>query len=348
MLRNSVNTLVLKYNGENDVIAKAASVLKKGGLVAFPTETVYGLGANGLDPDAASKIYAAKGRPVDNPLILHIASFGDLESVVSEIPEKAEKLAQAFWPGPLTLVLKKHSRVPDAVTCGLPAAAVRFPKNPVAAKLIRAAGFPLAAPSANSSGKPSPTKASHVAFDLSGKIDMIVDGGTCSLGIESTIIDASKNVLRLLRPGAVTLEDIEREVGRIEAGASVETAGFETAPEAPGMKYKHYSPLASVTVVSGDQKKTVAEIVKRVKLSGKKTGVLTTDATARFYETTPTLVMSLGSGANDAAKNLFATLRRLDFYGVEEVYAEALEETGIGLAVMNRLKKAAANNIVYV
>jgi L-threonylcarbamoyladenylate synthase len=345
MLWGAVNTVIKKYNGEDSVIAKAADILRSGGLVAFPTETVYGLGANGLDPFAARKIYAAKGRPADNPLILHICCFEQLRDVVSDIPAQAQKLAQAFWPGPLTMVFNKQPSVPDAVTCGLPTVAVRFPQNAVAARLIRAAGVPVAAPSANVSGKPSPTKASHVIFDLAGKIDMIIDGGQCLFGIESTIVDVSENSVRLLRPGAVALEDIERVVGKIDAGR------FEGAPKAPGMKYKHYSPLAAVTVVAGERKKAAAEIAARVKTSVKKTGVLATDETAPFYETSgAAFVASLGSAArmDDVAKNLFTALRRFDFNGVEEVYAEGFDETGVGLAVMNRLKKAAANNIIYV
>ncbi|MBR5123087.1 MAG: threonylcarbamoyl-AMP synthase, partial [Anaerotignum sp.] len=236
-----------------EIIQTAAKILQEGGLVAFPTETVYGLGGNGLDNSACEKIYLAKGRPSDNPLILHISEFEELKPIVREISPAAQKLMDAFWPGPLTMVFPKSDIVPEKATGGLDTVAVRFPNHPVARAIIHAAGLPIAAPSANSSGKPSPTRASHVEFDLNGKIDMIVDGGAAEWGLESTIVDVSGEVPMILRPGAVTKEMMEEVVGKVEIDPAIlQKPAADLKPKAPGMKYTHYSPKAEVVLVKGE------------------------------------------------------------------------------------------------
>ena len=243
-----MNTAILKESE----ISKAAKIIRSGGLVAIPTETVYGLAANALDGKAVSKIFVAKGRPMDNPLIVHIASVDDIENLVSEFPEKAHLLAKHFWPGPLTMILPKSKIIPDEVSAGLETVAVRFPSNKTAQKIIAESGVPLAAPSANSSGYPSPTEASHVKEDLFGKIDAIVDGGKCNVGVESTVITLASDVPRLLRPGAVTLEQIKDVIGEVEVDKAICNRLDEGEKViSPGMKYKHYSPLAKVILVKG-------------------------------------------------------------------------------------------------
>ena len=248
-----------------EVIQTAAKILQEGGLVAFPTETVYGLGGNGLDSAACEKIYLAKGRPSDNPLILHISEFEELNPIVGEISPAAKKLMDAFWPGPLTMVFPKSEIVPEKATGGLDTVAVRFPSHPVARAIIRAAGLPIAAPSANSSGKPSPTRASHVEFDLNGKIDMIIDGGAAEWGLESTIVDVSGEVPMILRPGAVTKEMMEKVVGTVEIDPAIlQKPAADFRPKAPGMKYTHYSPKAEVVLVKGETKAVVDEINQKL------------------------------------------------------------------------------------
>ncbi|WP_317856446.1 L-threonylcarbamoyladenylate synthase [Chakrabartyella piscis] len=343
-----MNTRVIKINPENpeiDLVVEAAEVLKNGGLVAFPTETVYGLGGNGLDTDACKKIYEAKGRPSDNPLILHISQFSELRSIVREIPPMGEKLMEAFWPGPLTMVFPKADVVPLSVTGGLDTVAVRFPTHPVALAIIRASGLPIAGPSANSSGKPSPTRASHVEFDLSGKIDMIVDGGASHWGLESTIVDVSGEVPVILRPGAITKEMMEDIVGEVQIDPAILSKPTkDLKPKAPGMKYTHYSPKAEVTMVSGDADsvvKTINELVANHHKEGKTVGVMATEETKALYQ--GDYVFSLGNREDfeEIGANLYKHLRKFDFYEVDFVYAEVFAEEGEGLAIMNRLQKAA-------
>lgn len=333
-----------------ETIRQAADILRAGGLVAFPTETVYGLGGNGLDEKACEKIYLAKGRPSDNPLILHIAEQEELNRIVREIPPLARKLMDAFWPGPLTLIFPKAEIVPPKATGGLDTVAVRFPSHPVARAVIRAAGLPIAAPSANSSGKPSPTRASHVEFDLGGRIDMIVDGGATEWGLESTIVDVSVEPPVLLRPGAVTQEMLEEVIGSVEidpALLSKPTAAVK--PKAPGMKYTHYSPKAEVLLVKGAEK-NVADTINRMaaaeKAAGRKTGVMATEQTRELYHAD--VVLSLGSRENPAeiGANLFKILRKFDFLGVDVVYSEVFPEKGEGMAIMNRLQKAAGYHVI--
>jgi len=333
-----------------EIIQTAAKILQEGGLVAFPTETVYGLGGNGLDGTACEKIYLAKGRPSDNPLILHISEFEELNPIVREISPAAQKLMDAFWPGPLTMVFPKSDTVPEKATGGLDTVAVRFPNHPVARAIIRAAGLPIAAPSANSSGKPSPTRASHVEFDLNGKIDMIVDGGAAEWGLESTIVDVSGEIPMILRPGAVTKEMMEEVVGTVEIDPAIlQKPAADLKPKAPGMKYTHYSPKAEVILVKGDEKAVADEINKLAAedmAHGLKTGVMATEETKNLYKAD--IVLSLGSRdrPEEIGANLFKFLRKFDFLGAERVYSEVFSEEGEGMAIMNRLNKAAGYQVI--
>ena len=333
-----------------EIIQTAAKILQEGGLVAFPTETVYGLGGNGLDGTACEKIYIAKGRPSDNPLILHISEFEELNPIVREISPAAQKLMDAFWPGPLTMVFPKSDIVPEKATGGLDTVAVRFPNHPVARAIIKAAGLPIAAPSANSSGKPSPTRASHVEFDLNGKIDMIVDGGAAEWGLESTIVDVSGEVPMILRPGAVTKEMMEEVVGTVEIDPAIlQKPAADLKPKAPGMKYTHYSPKAEVILVKGETT-AVADEINRLAAEdmahGLKTGVMATEETKDLYKAD--IILSLGSRGRpeEIGANLFKYLRKFDFLGAERVYSEVFSEEGEGMAIMNRLNKAAGYCVI--
>lgn len=338
-------------NIDNTIIDKAADIIKSGGLVAFPTETVYGLGGDGLNPEASMKIYAAKGRPSDNPLILHISDISQLSTLVSEIPENAKRLASEFWPGPLTMILKKSNIVPKETSGGLDTVAIRFPENRVAQALITSSGTPIAAPSANTSGRPSPTRASHVEFDLSGKIDMIIDGGACEFGLESTIVDLSGEVPCLLRPGSITLEMLRDVLGRVDVDKAVITkldAG--ELPKAPGMKYTHYSPSADVVIVRGDRDKMVNkinELITQVN-SSLKIGVIATEENKDKYKNCEVLVIGSIKDPQTIAANLFKMLRKCDYHKIDKVFAEGLCEDELGLAIMNRLKKAAGYCIIEV
>lgn len=348
-----MKTKVVKVDTEKpdlNILKEAAEILKNGGLVAFPTETVYGLGANGLDEEACRKIYEAKGRPSDNPLILTIGDISGLYPIVGNITESAEAIIKKFWPGPITLVLPKAECVPMAVTGGLDTVAVRFPSNKVARELIKAAGIPVAAPSANSSGKPSPTRASHVEFDLSGKIDMIIDGGPADWGLESTILDVSVDKPVLLRPGAITKEMIEDIIGEIDVDPAVYAKpSADIVPKAPGMKYKHYSPSASVTLVSGSRDDVIRTINEKVAEDSKKglsVGILATEQTKDSYKGGHVLIVGDRDRPETIGANLFKILRKFDYIGVDVVYSEVFDESGEGAAIMNRLNKAAAFNYI--
>ena len=340
-----------KADSENinkEIMEKAAGILKKGGLVAFPTETVYGLGANGLDAAACKKIYEAKGRPSDNPLILHIGDISQLDIIVKSVPEKAKMIMDKFWPGPVTLVFEKKDIVPDSVSGGLKTVAVRFPSNKLARELINTFGLPVAAPSANTSGKPSPTKAKHVLNDMNGKIDMIIDGGSCDVGLESTILDVSTETAALLRPGAITKEMIEAVIGAISVDPAVyKQLSKGEKPKAPGMKYKHYSPDADVSLVTGDEERVIEKInslVKEDKKNGLKTGVMCREKNKNSYNAD--VVLSVGENIETAGARLFDLLREFDALGVKKAYSETFDETGEGMAVMNRLKKAAGHKFI--
>lgn len=337
-------------NPEKSVLTEAAEILKNGGLVAFPTETVYGLGANGLDEKACKRIYEAKGRPSDNPLILTIGDLDGLYKIVGKVTENAKKIIDAFWPGPITLVLPKADCVPETVTGGLDTVAVRYPSNKIARELIKIAGIPVAAPSANSSGKPSPTRASHVEFDLNGKIEMIIDGGAADWGLESTILDVSEDKPVLLRPGAVTQGMIEDVVGEIDVDPAVYSKpDGNIVPKAPGMKYKHYSPSAKVILVSGSMENVISTINEKIgadEKNGLRVGVMATTQTKDRYIGGEVLVVGDRTKPETIGANLFKILRKFDFIGVDIVYSEVFDEDGEGAAIMNRLNKAAGFNYI--
>ena len=324
-------------------IAEAALCLRQGELVAFPTETVYGLGANALDETAAQKIYAAKGRPSDNPLIVHIYDKAQLEQLVSYVPPKAEALMAAFWPGPLTLVLPRAQAVPDCVTGGLATVGIRMPDHPAALALLKACGLPLAAPSANTSGKPSPTHAEHVYHDLSGRIAGIIDGGPTTVGLESTVLDVTIEPPVILRPGGVSQEAIERVIGPVEADTSLQDA--EDVPKAPGTKYKHYAPEAAVIIcpgtpeeIAGQLKTVLAEEARPLEL------MISEETAALLGEVPPRVsVRILGRRAQPEtlAHELFDALRWFDEQPAEVIYTERFPDEQIGAALMNRLQKAA-------
>ena len=337
---------------EREHLKEAAEILKRGDLVAFPTETVYGLGANALDESAAKKIYAAKGRPSDNPLIAHISDLEMIEPLISYFPEKGRKLAEAFWPGPLTMIFPKSEIVPYGTTGGLDTVAIRMPSDPVAAELIRLAGVPVAAPSANTSGRPSPTMAEHVYQDMNGKIDMILDGGPVGIGVESTIVDVTGEIPMLLRPGAITMEMLRETVGAVEIDpAIVGPMSADMRPKAPGMKYRHYAPKAELTLVEGEAEAVVRRInaLAREKLQeGCRVGIICTEETRSCYP--GGMVRSIGERAKEetVAHNLYAVLREFDDLGAEYIFSEGFPEDNLGQAIMNRLNKAAGYHILKV
>lgn len=335
---------------KEEELGEAARILREGGLVAFPTETVYGLGANALDEEAAKKIYAAKGRPSDNPLIAHISSPEELKQLAAEIPDMAKKLMDCYWPGPMTLVFKKTDLVPYGTTGGLDTVAVRMPSDPVAKTLIRLAGVPIAAPSANSSGRPSPTTADHVWQDMEGKIDMIVDGGPVGIGLESTIIDVTGPVAMILRPGAITIEMVRETLGEAEMDPAILGPMKEGEhPKAPGMKYRHYAPKAPLTLVEGEMDqvvKTINRLAREALKEGKKVGIICTDETRTCYPAG--MIQSIGIRAKEetVAHNLYAVLREFDDLGADVIYSESFPGDQIGQAIMNRLTKAAGYHII--
>jgi L-threonylcarbamoyladenylate synthase len=338
----------LLSQGYRQPIDEAACVIQNGGLVAFPTETVYGLGANALDADAVPEIFALKGRPQDNPLIVHVDGLAQARGLV-EFTDAAEKLASAFWPGPLTMVLKSSGVVPEAVTAGLNTVGVRMPDNDAALSLISAAGVPIAAPSANKSGSPSPTTAAHVLSDF-GEDLLILDDGGCRVGVESTVIDMTKDVPLILRPGAVTLEMVREVIGQADCAPSF-APSEEARPASPGMKYRHYAPLAQLTVVEGNNI-SVAEAIKFLYDKDIKKGesplILATRENRRYYGKRDIAVTGSTEDAREIAKSLYALLRGADEDGYSRIYFEGIPKAGIGFAVMNRVYKAAAYNIVKV
>lgn len=339
-------------NIKDEELQEAAQIIRSGGLVAFPTETVYGLGANALDEGAAKKIYAAKGRPSDNPLIAHISCLEELGPLVLNIPEVGRKLAKAYWPGPLTMVFPKSQEVPYGTTGGLETIAVRMPSDPVAARLIALAKVPVAAPSANTSGRPSPTTAQHVCQDMNGKIEMILDGGPVGIGVESTIVDVSGEKPVLLRPGAITIEMLEAVVGPIGIDPAILGPLTEgVRPKAPGMKYRHYAPQAELVLMEGDLDMVVARInfLTKEKLGQKyQVGIICTDETKSRYP--KGIVRSVGLRAQEEtiAHNLFAVLREFDDLQVDYIYSESFSRDHLGQAIMNRLTKAAGYHIMKV
>lgn len=338
-----MTTQYVKYDNtqSDDILKKAADIINRGGLVAFPTETVYGLGADGLNETAVKKIYIAKGRPSDNPLILHISDKEQLKNLVTEITPVSKKLMDSFWPGPMTLVLKKQEVVSNVVSGGLDTVAVRLPENEIARKLIEFAKTPIAAPSANSSGRPSPTKAEHVLEDLDEKIDMIIDGGSCNVGLESTVIDVTGDEAVILRPGGVTFDDIKSLGIKVSYDKHLIDKSSVEKPKSPGMKYKHYAPKGNLVVLEGEYENIKAYIKKFPEA-----GVLTFDE----YPIGNKIEFSLGSiyKSEQGSKLLFDYLRKFDTLDVKTMFAVKPKEDGIGFALCNRLFKAAGGQILEV
>jgi L-threonylcarbamoyladenylate synthase len=336
---------------DRDFISECGDILTKGGLVAFPTETVYGLGANALDAEAVKGIFAAKGRPVDNPLIVHIASLEQLEDLVSEVPEEVKILSEKFWPGPLTLVLKKQKVVPDVTTGGLDTVAIRFPDHKLAIDLLKTSQLAVAAPSANLSGRPSPTTAQHVVKDLAGRIDAIIDGGETGIGVESTVLSLTAEEAILLRPGGVTYEELKEVLGEVKIDSAVE-AELEVDSKialAPGMKYKHYSPKADVILIEGESKeiaKKINDVADQYKTEGLEIGIMTTKENYDFYNCDQIKVMGSRESFSEISSNLFKLLREFDEIEVDIILVEGLPTEGLGLAIMNRLRKAAGYQII--
>lgn len=336
-----------------EIMDRAAALIREGQLVGFPTETVYGLGGNGMQADASGKIYEAKGRPSDNPLILHIAEFGQLDGIAENISDDAWKLMKEFWPGPLTIVLKKKEAVPKETTGGLNTVAVRMPSHPVARELILRSGVPIAAPSANRSGRPSPTEAVHVMEDMEGRIPMIIDGGKVGIGIESTIVDMTGEKPVILRPGFITPEMVDEIVSGVTIDPALMAGPMKEGvkPKAPGMKYKHYAPAGDMTLVEGDAAKvieTVNSLVEEKKKEGYKTAVIGTDENVSFYKAD--VIRSLGSRQNPQAiaVNLYGVLREMDQLGVQIIYGESFEEGELYGAIRNRILKAAGYQVLCV
>ena len=351
-MKTKVIRIADKTSVKDEELMEAAGILRSGGLVAFPTETVYGLGANALDETAAKKIYAAKGRPSDNPLIAHMSCMEELPALVREIPEAGKRLAEKYWPGPLTMIFPKKDVVPYGTTGGLDTVAVRMPSDPVANRLIRLAGIPIAAPSANTSGRPSPTMAEHVIEDMDGKIEMIIDGGEVGIGVESTIVDVSGPVPTLLRPGAITMEMLTETLGHVEIDPAIlGPVSADIKPKAPGMKYRHYAPKADMILVEGETEHVVEYInseVKRAGKAGKKVGIICTEESRNMYPEGILKVIGSREHEETVAHNLFAVLRDFDEQQVDCIFSESFSKDRLGQAIMNRLCKAAGYHIVNV
>lgn len=335
---------------KND-IAVAGQIIRDGGLVAFPTETVYGLGGDALSAESSKKIYAAKGRPSDNPLIVHICELSALERIVKEVPKEALILAEKYWPGPLTMIFEKSDLVPYETTGGLDTVAVRFPDHPVALAFIKEAGGYVAAPSANTSGRPSPTIGAHVYEDLQGKIDMLLDSGNVGIGLESTIVDLTGEKPMILRPGYVTYEMLKETLGEILVDQTIMHQLEGVRPKAPGMMYRHYAPKGDLTIVSGDSEHVISYINEQIADKQKKgysVGVMVTMQTQKQYAACNCKVIGDRDDEQEIARNLYDVLRAFDKDKTDYIYAEAFETSGIGQAIMNRLLKAAGHKVIEV
>lgn len=349
-----METKVVKIDSSNpdiELVKEAARYITGGELVGFPTETVYGLGANGLDENAVRKIFMAKGRPQDNPLILHVNSIEMLRTLVVEIPDKALKLIDAFWPGPLTILFKKNNIVPEVITAGLDTVAIRMPSHKIALELIGASNTPIAAPSANTSGRPSPTRAEHVIEDMNGKIPFIIDGGETGIGLESTVIDLTEDIPMILRPGGITPRDIIEVLGECKIDPGLEETSIDSTPKSPGQKYRHYAPKAKMFVFTGKSEDVNKEMLIRAtkaKHEGKKVGIMTTIENVEFFS--GFMIEEMGSldDVDSIAHNLFHLIRKLDEAKVDLILCQGVERDSIGLAVMNRLYKASGGNIIQL
>ncbi|MCH5250834.1 MAG: threonylcarbamoyl-AMP synthase [Lachnospiraceae bacterium] len=336
---------------DKELMQQAGNIIKAGGLVAFPTETVYGLGGDALSSEASGKIYAAKGRPSDNPLIVHICRIEDLQPIVKEIPDAAYKLADAFWPGPLTMIFNKTKLVPYETTGGLDTVAVRMPSHPVAMAFIEAAGGYVAAPSANLSGRPSPTLAKYVAEDMTGRIDMILDGGNVELGLESTIVDMTAKEPMILRPGYITREMLENLLPSVNEDSTIMSDESGQAPKAPGMKYRHYAPRAELTIINGETSCVIEYIndeLRRLKKEGHKTGVIAADDTVDKYYADIRKTIGKRNDEIGIARELYRILREFDDEKTTVIFSEAFDTAGVGQAVMNRLLKAAGHKVIHI
>ena len=349
-----MDTKIIKIDEENideALISQAGKIIKNGGLVAFPTETVYGLGGDALNRESSKKIYAAKGRPSDNPLIVHIADIKDMDAIVLKVTENALKLAERFWPGPLTMILKKSDRVPLETTGGLDSVAIRMPVHKTAAAFIKAAGGYVAAPSANISGKPSPTSAKYVIQDMDGRIDMIIDGGDSGIGLESTIVDLTGDIPVLLRPGYITVEQLREVLGNVDVDKTILDGDCKERPKAPGMKYRHYAPKGELTIVEGQALAVVEkinELTHEAERKNKKVCVIATDENADSYEAG--VIKSIGSRNDEdiIAHRLYTILRECDDENIDVIYSESFDSAGIGQAIMNRLLKAAGHHMIHI
>ncbi|MBP1926396.1 L-threonylcarbamoyladenylate synthase [Sedimentibacter acidaminivorans] len=347
----NIKTKIVKVDPNNidyDIIKEAAQIINNGGTVVFPTETVYGIGADALNDEAVDKIFKAKGRPQDNPLIVHIANFSDLYDLASEVPEKAKVLADKYWPGPMTMILNKKGILSDKITAGLKTAAIRLPINEIALALIRESKKPIAAPSANTSGKPSPTEAGHVIDDLMGKVDMIIDGGSTYIGLESTVVDMTTEIPMILRPGGVTIEDIVKVLGKCEYDPAIIKNDEKIIPKSPGQKYRHYSPKADVIMYKGSIENIVDNIVQdyeKFELEGRNIGIMSTLQTEKYYTGKNTICVGDRNNLLTISSNLFRDLRKFDELGMDVILAESVDEKGLGKAIMNRLGKAAGKVI---
>ncbi|MBP2031303.1 L-threonylcarbamoyladenylate synthase [Methanohalophilus levihalophilus] len=348
LMKMHTHLFVPEEKNFEEIMQTAGKIIRKGGLVAFPTETVYGLGADALNPDAVQKIFDAKGRPADNPLIVHVAKKEQFSQLAEEITPTAQKLMEHFCPGPLTLILKKKKNVPDITTAGLDSVAIRLPSNEIALELISAAGTPIAAPSANRSGSPSPTSASHVMNDLEGRIDAIIDGGSTEIGIESTVVDARGKIPIILRPGDVSREELEKVAGKVEIGYKDHKISMEK-PLSPGMKYTHYSPSAKVILLEGNAeaiKKKIAELIQQYSSEGKKVGALLTTELQGNFKSMKTISLGSASEPSIAANRIFCAMREMDLEGMDIILVDgSFTAQGIGAAVFNRLRKASTNII---
>lgn len=337
---------------DREYLDEAGEILRTGGLVVFPTETVYGLGANALDPDAVASIFRAKGRPSDNPLIIHISKIDQVYDLAEDFTIQAQRAAEAFWPGPLTLILPKKACIPTQVTAGLSTVALRMPDHPVALALLDIAGIPVAAPSANTSGRPSPTTAEHVLRDLAGKVDMVVDAGSCRIGLESTVLDMASEPPIILRPGGVSREDLEGVLGHVEIDAAVYDHDSPSTPRSPGMKYRHYAPKAKVVLVDGKELtqiyNEVNQLITDYHSQNMIVGVLASIETVKGYAADASFPVGSRAQLETVAQNLFHGLRFLDDCNVDIIIAEGYPDEGIGAAVMNRLRKAAGGSMVMV
>ena len=345
-MKNTILSNIDRENIDIDEIKKHAKLLKQGATVIFPTETVYGLGANALDENAVIKIYEAKGRPSDNPLIVHICDKKEVYNLARNISEKAELIMDKFWPGPLTIVLEKKDIVPKRTSGGLDTVAIRMPSHPIASALIKESGIPIAAPSANISGRPSPTEAKHVYEEMNGRVDGIILGGDCNYGLESTVLDLTSDVPMILRPGSITKEDLEEYLEKVEIDPALIKKEDNIVAKAPGMKYTHYSPDADVYIVYGSKENTINKInylINENNKKGIKCGVMCKTSNINKYNGE---AMGLGNSLEEVGHNLFKVLREMDKKGVDIIYSEAFENRGVGQAIMNRLLKSAGYKII--